>query len=328
MSVVPVDTGGTFGVNSRGGLAAVERVVRDRINATHMENGVTIVDPNATYIDVDVTIGRDIGDPSDDVPRGRDADRIRGARSARRRGSSTPPSATGARSRSRSSWTRRSERTSGSGRSSGCVRGPCWRTAPRRAHSATSRTRRSGKRSKVPHLSYVGDATIGTDVNVGAGTVTVNFDGYEKHRTVIGDGASIGSDTMLIAPVDDREEREHGGGLGDHGGRAVGRAGRGTGRADGTSRGTGSARTRSTVARAEARRRAEGERGGDHHEEADDAVHRHHPSGPGRRDRGLPRDPVERVRDPPVREHASSTSGRRRACAGPTASSSRPTTSP
>ena len=59
VSVVPVDTGGTFGVNSRGGLAAVERVVRDRINAAHMDNGVTIVDPDATYIDVDVRIGRD-----------------------------------------------------------------------------------------------------------------------------------------------------------------------------------------------------------------------------------------------------------------------------
>ena len=53
----------------------------------------------------------------------------------------------------------------------------------------------------MPHLSYVGDADLGEDVNVGAGTVTVNFDGYEKHRTVIGDGASIGSDTMLVAPV-------------------------------------------------------------------------------------------------------------------------------
>ena len=59
-----------------------------------------------------------------------------------------------------------------------------------------------GKGSKVPHLSYVGDATIGRDVNVGAGTITVNYDGYGKHRTVIGDGASIGSDTMLIAPVE------------------------------------------------------------------------------------------------------------------------------
>jgi bifunctional UDP-N-acetylglucosamine pyrophosphorylase/glucosamine-1-phosphate N-acetyltransferase len=60
---------------------------------------------------------------------------------------------------------------------------------------------RIGEGSKVPHLSYVGDATIGRNVNVGAGTVTVNYDGYEKHRTVIGDDVRIGSDTMLVAPV-------------------------------------------------------------------------------------------------------------------------------
>jgi bifunctional UDP-N-acetylglucosamine pyrophosphorylase/glucosamine-1-phosphate N-acetyltransferase len=53
----------------------------------------------------------------------------------------------------------------------------------------------------VPHLAYVGDAVIGRDVNVGAGTVTVNYDGFAKHRTVIGDEARIGSDTMLVAPV-------------------------------------------------------------------------------------------------------------------------------
>jgi bifunctional UDP-N-acetylglucosamine pyrophosphorylase/glucosamine-1-phosphate N-acetyltransferase len=58
-----------------------------------------------------------------------------------------------------------------------------------------------GKGSKVPHLSYVGDATIGKRVNVGAGTITANFDGYEKHETHIDDGARIGSDTMLVAPV-------------------------------------------------------------------------------------------------------------------------------
>jgi bifunctional UDP-N-acetylglucosamine pyrophosphorylase/glucosamine-1-phosphate N-acetyltransferase len=60
---------------------------------------------------------------------------------------------------------------------------------------------RVGRRSKVPHLAYVGDATIGKDVNVGAATVTVNYDGFRKHPTVIGDGAHIGSDTMLVAPV-------------------------------------------------------------------------------------------------------------------------------
>src|SRR5213079_2332515 len=60
---------------------------------------------------------------------------------------------------------------------------------------------RVGKRSKVPHLSYVGDADVGDDVNIGAATVTVNYDGWDKHRTVIGDDAKIGSDTMLVAPV-------------------------------------------------------------------------------------------------------------------------------
>ena len=58
-----------------------------------------------------------------------------------------------------------------------------------------------GEGSKVPHLSYIGDTTIGRDSNIGAATVTVNYDGVSKHRTVIGDGVSIGSDTMLIAPI-------------------------------------------------------------------------------------------------------------------------------
>jgi bifunctional UDP-N-acetylglucosamine pyrophosphorylase/glucosamine-1-phosphate N-acetyltransferase len=60
---------------------------------------------------------------------------------------------------------------------------------------------RVGQGSKVPHLSYMGDAVIGRHVNVGAGSITCNYDGYEKHRTVIGDESFIGSDTMLVAPV-------------------------------------------------------------------------------------------------------------------------------
>ena len=58
-----------------------------------------------------------------------------------------------------------------------------------------------GAGSKVPHLSYIGDATIGENTNVGAGTVTVNYDGYKKHPTTIGSDVRIGSDTMLVAPV-------------------------------------------------------------------------------------------------------------------------------
>ena len=58
-----------------------------------------------------------------------------------------------------------------------------------------------GPGSKVPHLSYIGDATVGSDVNIGAGTITCNYDGTNKHPTVIGDGTFVGSDTMLVAPV-------------------------------------------------------------------------------------------------------------------------------
>jgi bifunctional UDP-N-acetylglucosamine pyrophosphorylase/glucosamine-1-phosphate N-acetyltransferase len=60
---------------------------------------------------------------------------------------------------------------------------------------------RVGSRTQVGHFSYLGDADVGSGVNIGAGSVTVNYDGEVKHRTVIGDGAFIGSDTMLIAPV-------------------------------------------------------------------------------------------------------------------------------
>jgi bifunctional UDP-N-acetylglucosamine pyrophosphorylase / glucosamine-1-phosphate N-acetyltransferase len=58
-----------------------------------------------------------------------------------------------------------------------------------------------GARSKANHLAYVGDTTVGTDVNIGAGTITCNYDGANKHRTVIEDDVHIGSDTQLVAPV-------------------------------------------------------------------------------------------------------------------------------
>ena len=60
---------------------------------------------------------------------------------------------------------------------------------------------RLGRKSKSMHLTYLGDATIGTGTNIGAGTVTCNYDGKNKHRTTIGNNVKIGSDTMLVAPV-------------------------------------------------------------------------------------------------------------------------------
>lgn len=200
VTVVPADTGGTFGANSRGGLAAVERVVRGRINAKHMAKGVTIVDPSATYIDVDVEIGRDTVVLPMTFLEGRT--RI-GA------GCTVGPSVRIVDSRvgEGSEVTFAVVLGSTTGRR---VRiGPFARLRPGTAMADGSyagafvdiKNAEIGKGSKVPHLSYVGDATLGKGVNVGAGTVTVNYDGYRKHRTVIGDGASIGSDTMLVAPV-------------------------------------------------------------------------------------------------------------------------------
>jgi bifunctional UDP-N-acetylglucosamine pyrophosphorylase/glucosamine-1-phosphate N-acetyltransferase len=200
VSVAPVDTGGVFGVNSRAGLAAVERVIRGRINAAHLANGVTIVDPNATYIDVDVRIGRDTVIQPMTFLQG---DTRIGSACAIGPSTRVVDSRVGDRSEVTFAV------VLGSTIGSDVRVGPYARMRPGTELADGSKVgsfvdiknATVGKGSKVPHLSYVGDTDIGKDVNVGAGTVTVNFDGYRKQRTVIGDGASIGSDTMLIAPV-------------------------------------------------------------------------------------------------------------------------------
>ena len=83
-----------------------------------------------------------------------------------------------------------------------------------------------GEGSKANHLSYLGDATIGRNVNIGAGTITCNYDGANKHHTVIEDDAFIGSDTQLVAPVTVGEGRHHRRRQHDHAGRAGRRADR------------------------------------------------------------------------------------------------------
>jgi bifunctional UDP-N-acetylglucosamine pyrophosphorylase/glucosamine-1-phosphate N-acetyltransferase len=71
---------------------------------------------------------------------------------------------------------------------------------------------RIGPCAKVPHLSYIGDADIGERTNVGAGTITCNYDGYRKHKTRIGKDCFIGSDTMLVAPVEVKDNSYTGAG--------------------------------------------------------------------------------------------------------------------
>jgi serine acetyltransferase len=68
--------------------------------------------------------------------------------------------------------------------------------------SVEIKTSTIGAAAKIPHLSYIGDAEIGAGANLGAGTITCNYDGVHKHRTIVGDGAFVGSDTMLVAPVE------------------------------------------------------------------------------------------------------------------------------
>jgi bifunctional UDP-N-acetylglucosamine pyrophosphorylase/glucosamine-1-phosphate N-acetyltransferase len=200
VAAVPVDLGGALGLNSRGGLAAVARVMRERIVRRHMEAGVTFVDPATAYVDEGVRIGPDTVVLPLTVLEG--ATRI-GARC--RVGPSTRivDSVVGDDCEVTFSVVR------GSRIGKGATVGPYASLRPgtvleegaRAGTFVEIKASRVGRRSRVPHLSYIGDATIGRDTNIGAATVTVNYDGFEKHRTVIGDEVHIGSDTMLVAPV-------------------------------------------------------------------------------------------------------------------------------
>lgn len=200
VDAVVCDTGGILGLNSRGGLAAVTKVVRDRINAGHMANGVTLLDPSATYIDVGVTIGPDTVVQPNTFLQG---DTTIGRRCQIGPSARIVDSSVGDRSDVQFAV------ILGSRIGKDVRVGPFVRFRPgvvmedgsKAGAFVDIKASHVGKGSKVPHLSYVGDTDIGEDVNIGAATVTVNYDGYAKHRTVIEDGASIGSATMLVAPV-------------------------------------------------------------------------------------------------------------------------------
>jgi bifunctional UDP-N-acetylglucosamine pyrophosphorylase / glucosamine-1-phosphate N-acetyltransferase len=194
------DTGGTLGLNSRGGLAAVTEVVRRRINERHLAAGVTLIDPAATYIDVDVRIGTDTTIHPNTFLEG--ATTVGSAcvigPSARLRDATVGD---------RTEVTFSVVTGSTIGRDAHVGPFARLRDGVELADGATignfveAKATRVGRGSKAKHLTYLGDAEIGDGVNVGAGTVTVNYDGYRKHPTRIEDGASIGSDTMLVAPI-------------------------------------------------------------------------------------------------------------------------------
>ncbi|GBC86740.1 Bifunctional protein GlmU [bacterium HR12] len=200
VSALRVDTGGLMGPNSRAELAALGALLRRRIDEAHMAAGVTIEDPATTYIDADVRIGRDTVIRPMTVLEG--TTRIGP-------GCTIGPSTRIVDSRVGEGAIVEHSVVRGSRIGRGATVGPFSHLRPGTVlgpHAKAGafveiKASEIGEGSKVPHLSYVGDATVGRDVNVGAATVTVNYDGYRKHRTVIEDEARIGSDTMLVAPV-------------------------------------------------------------------------------------------------------------------------------
>ena len=156
-----------LGINSRAELARATGVIRQRILDAHLHNGVTIEDPRTTYIDHGVSIGNDtVIHPCTVIQTGVTIGRR-------------------------------------------CTIGPFARLRSgvsvaddvRVGNFAELVRTKVGQRVRINHVTYLGDATVEEDVNIGAGTITANYDGHAKHPTQIGKGALIGSDTVLIAPV-------------------------------------------------------------------------------------------------------------------------------
>jgi bifunctional UDP-N-acetylglucosamine pyrophosphorylase/glucosamine-1-phosphate N-acetyltransferase len=190
------------GVNDRRQLAAMEEELRNRtIRKLMLESGVSFIDPKSAYISAKASIGRDtvishnvsiegktvIGENCTIRPGVRIVDSTIGSNVEIKDNSFITDSTVG----------------------DSCSVGPM---AHLRGHAVMVEGSKVGnfvelkkttlgKGSKASHLTYLGDATIGEKTNIGAGTITCNYDGKNKHATVIGDGVKIGSDTMLIAPV-------------------------------------------------------------------------------------------------------------------------------
>jgi len=190
----------TRGVNTRVQLASASRELQRRINEAHMLAGVTMTDPDLVWVAPSVQLGRDVVlEPMTFLY----GDTAVGERAVIGPSSRLLDSTVGEDAVIDSSVLR------GVSVGAGATVGPMGFLRPGTVLATRAKTgafvevknSTVGEGSKVPHLSYIGDANIGRDVNIGAGTVTCNYDGVSKHHTDIGDGAFVGSDTMLVAPV-------------------------------------------------------------------------------------------------------------------------------
>ncbi len=199
------DPAETAGVNDRAQLAAAETVLRARINDRWMREGVTMVDPARTYIDADVQLEPDARLQPGTILEGRT---VVGAGAVIGPDSHLVDTIVGERTVVRQSVAAEAEIGDDVTVGPFAHLRPGTRIAPR-AHIGNFveiKNSEIGEGAKVPHLSYVGDADVGEGANIGAGTITANYDGREKHRTKIGRRARIGSNTVLVAPVEVGDE--------------------------------------------------------------------------------------------------------------------------
>jgi bifunctional UDP-N-acetylglucosamine pyrophosphorylase/glucosamine-1-phosphate N-acetyltransferase len=199
-TVLAADPAEIQGVNDRVQLAQVRRAYNARLLEAWMRAGVTVVDPAATWIDVDVTLAPDVEILPGTHLQGRTTVGA-GARigpDCLLRDTSVAQDATVLYAVCESAEI-----------GPGADVGPYARLRPGTrigpgAHAGTHvelKNATVGEGAKVPHLSYVGDADIGAHSNIGAATIFVNYDGVAKHRSAVGDHVKIGADTMLVAPV-------------------------------------------------------------------------------------------------------------------------------
>nr|HET6904181.1 bifunctional UDP-N-acetylglucosamine diphosphorylase/glucosamine-1-phosphate N-acetyltransferase GlmU [Ktedonobacteraceae bacterium] len=201
----------TIGINDRVQLAGAEQLYRRRILEQHMYAGVTIIDPATTYIDADVSIGNDTVILPGTMITGQTSI---GAQCRIGPGTTIYQSTVGNSCVIRNSALEETilEDEVSVGPFSHCRPGAYLARNVHMGNFAEVKNSHVGAETAMHHFSYLGDATVGERVNIGAGTITCNFDGVQKKHTTIGDGAFIGSDTMLVAPVTVGEQAHTGAG--------------------------------------------------------------------------------------------------------------------
>ena len=191
----------TLGVNSRVDLAEAEIVLRKRINKKHMENGVTIIDINNTYIDIDVKIGNDTIIYPGNLLQGN---------TVIKEGCVLFPNSRISNSIIEKHVTIQSSVILDSKVGEETTVGPYAYIRPETTIGNHARIgdfveiKKStiGDNTKVSHLTYIGDAEVGSGCNFGCGTVVVNYDGKKKYKTIIGNDVFIGCNTNLVSPVE------------------------------------------------------------------------------------------------------------------------------